>query len=534
MTTMTNRTRPSSDSRRTTQEQSRLLCRVRLLVCVVATGAAAWFVNRGIHLLARLRRPKWQEQGGESAWTFSRLAWDAWRVMRGGSATIAARQQARLANLVAFARMCSPYYRRLYHDLPTHVTSVRQLPPVTKPELMAHFDDWVTDPAVTRTGVEAFVADPTRVGDFYLGRYLIWTTSGTTGVPALLGQDRQSLRVIDMLRYVRMDPVCLTPHTLWQLRSRGVRIAIIYATGGHFAGVSSVQWWRRTRPILGKRGRIFSVQSPLPELVEELNAFQPTMVEAYATALALLAQEQEAGRLCIQPAVLISTAESLARPMRTRIEQAFGCPMVEAYGASEAAVIAYECRQKRLHVNADWVILEPVDEAYQPVPAGQPSHTVLVTNLANRVQPIIRYDLGDSVTVVPEHCPCGSPLPVIRVEGRTDHILAFPLADGQTIHLLPLALSTVVEETPGVRRCQLIQTGPATLTVRLEAVTAGQTDAVWQVVEPRLHTYLSAQGLASVTIERASEPPQRDPRSGKFRHVWSEWKAVRRTESDRE
>ena len=67
-----------------------------------------------------------------------------------------------------------------------------------------------------------------------------------------------------------------------------------------------------------------------------------------------------------------------------------------------------------------------------------------------------------------------------------------------------MALSTVIEETPGVRRFQVIQTGPATLTVRLEAVTAGQEDAVWQVVEPRLHTYLAAQGLATVTIARAA------------------------------
>ncbi len=345
----------------------------------------------------------------------------------------------------------------------------------------------------------------------------------TTGVPALLVQDHRSLRILDLLRFVRMLPACLTPHTLWQLRSRGVRSAIIYATGGHFGGVSLAEWQRRSRPILGKRSRIFSVQSPLPELVKELNAFGPAMVSAYATVLALLAAEQEAGRLCIQPALLFSTAESLALPIRTRIEQAFGCPVMEGYGASEVAAIALECRQKRLHVNADWVILEPVDETYQPVPPGQPSHTVLVTNLANRVQPIIRYDLGDSVTVVPEPCPCGSTLPVIRVEGRTDEILAFPLANGQTIHLLPLALSTVVEETAGVRRCQLIQKGPATLAVRLEAVTAGKEDVVWQVVETRLHSYLTAQGLSTVTIERSSEPPQRDPHSGKFRHVWSEW-----------
>jgi hypothetical protein len=88
--------------------------------------------------------------------------------------------------------------------------------------------------------------------------------------------------------------------------------------------------------------------------------------------------------------------------------------------------------------------------------------------------------------------------------------------------VLPLALGTVIEETPGVRRFQVIQTGPAALTVRLEAVTADEEDIVWKAVEARLHSYLAAQGLATVSIQRTGEPPLRDPRSGKFRHVWSE------------
>ncbi len=292
--------------------------RARVLACAFATAATIWLVSRALRLLGQAWNRKEQQAG---IWTTLSIAWDTWRTARGGPAALAACQQARLADLVAFARQCSPYYRHLYRDLPEQITDVGHLPPVTKSELMAHFDEWVTDPAVTRTGVEAFVADPARVGDLYLGRYLIWTTSGTTGVPALLVQDRRSLRVLDLLRYIRMDPVTLTPHVLWQLRSRGMRLAIIYATGGHFAGVSQVQWLRRTRPMAAKLSRIFPVQSPLPELVKELNAFGPTTVEAYATALALLASEQEEGRLHIQPAVLISTAESLARPMRTRIDR---------------------------------------------------------------------------------------------------------------------------------------------------------------------------------------------------------------------
>ncbi len=464
-----------------------------------------------------------QKRLSAGIWTTLSLAWDTWRTTRERPKALAARQQARLAELVAFARQYSPYYRNLYRDQPSQMIDISHLPPVTKPELMAHFDEWVTEPAVTRTGVEAFIADPTRVGDLYLGRYLIWTTSGTTGIPAMLVQDRRSLRVMDALRYIRLDPVILRPHALWLLGTRGMRLSIIYATGGHFAGVSQIQWWLHRQPVREKRSRIFSVQSPLPELVRQLNDFQPTMVEAYATVLALLASEQEEGRLHLRPVAILSTAESLTLHMRTRVEQAFGCPVVEAYGASEAGVIAYECRQKRLHVNADWIILEPVDESYQLVPPGQASHTVLLTNLSNLVQPIIRYDLGDSVTIVPEPCPCGSCLPVIRVEGRTDEILGFPLAGGKKIPLLPLALSTIVEETPGVHRYQLIQTGPASLRVRLEAVTAGKEDALWEVVEARLHGYLTVQGLESVNIERASEPPKRDPHSGKFRHVWSEW-----------
>jgi hypothetical protein len=68
---------------------------------------------------------------------------------------------------------------------------------------MAQFDDWVTDPTVTRTDVEAFVADPARLGQLYHNRYLIFTTSGTTGVPALLVQDQRVLAVNTGVGYVR-------------------------------------------------------------------------------------------------------------------------------------------------------------------------------------------------------------------------------------------------------------------------------------------------------------------------------------------
>jgi phenylacetate-coenzyme A ligase PaaK-like adenylate-forming protein len=159
----------------------------------------------------------------------------------------------------------------------------------------------------------------------------------------------------------------------------------------------------------------------------------------------------------------------------------------------------------------------------------QHSYTVLITNLANHVQPIIRYELGDSVTVDPDPCPCGSPLPSVQVIGRTDEILAFRSLKETSIRVLPLALWSVIKETPGVVRFQAIQTGSEKLTIRLETKKLDDTNGVWQVLEQRVHDYLTMQGLVNVSVEQDPTPPARDTRSGKFRHVWAEFREDNQT-----
>lgn len=181
-------------------------------------------------------------------------------------------------------------------------------------------------------------------------------------------------------------------------------------------------------------------------------------------------------------------------------------------------------------MNADWVILEPVDENFNPVGPGRNSHTVLLTNLINRVQPIIRYNLGDRITMRPDACPCGNPLPAIRVEGRTDEVLRLSASNGRIVPVLPLAIWAVIKGTSGVMRFQIIQVGPATLKVRLETMPESTSTqdtarlATWDRVKANMLDYLNSQGLANVEVCLANEQPERDPRSGKFRHVWVEYK----------
>lgn len=450
------------------------------------------------------------------------LARDAWRATRNGAEAIEARQQERLRSLAAFARSKSRYYGELYRDLPQTIGSIRELPVVTKPALMARFDDWVTDPEITREKVEAFVADPARVGEEFLGRYIVWTTSGATGTPAILVQDERALAVMMALGLARAIPAWIGPRELQGFVTRGVKGALVFATGGHFMALTSAERARRRSAWVRQLGEIVPVLTPVAKMIARLNELDPTIVASYASGLVLLAEEQAAGRLSIDPVLLLSTGESLSASARERVEAVFRRRVRETYGASEIQIAAFECRSGRLHVNSDWVILEPVDDEYRPVEPGQPSRTVLATSLSNRVQPIIRYDLGDRITLLPDPCPCGSPLPSIRVEGRTDEILTFHSPTREEVHLLPTALTTSIAEIPGLYRFQLIRKGPGRLVARTEAATGHDAEEVWRTVNTTLRNVLDSNGLTNVTIERSPEPPTPLTRAGKIRQVWSE------------
>ena len=105
---------------------------------------------------------------------------------------------------------------------------------------------------------------------------------------------------------------------------------------------------------------------------------------------------------------------------------------------------------------------------------------------------------------------------------RTDEILSFANEEGIEVKLLPLALETILEETPDLRRFQLIQTGVRVLSLRLDAEPGADMSSVWATAEGHLRRYLEERGLAQIAFERSSDPPRPNPGGGKLRHVWSE------------
>lgn len=444
---------------------------------------------------------------------------DLWRAEREGAAGLARRQGSRFATLLADTRRESRFYRHLYSPLPDDGLELSDLPVVNKHELMAAFDDWVTDPDITRSDVDAFIADPSLIASPYCGKYFVCTSAGTTGQPGIFVYDRGAIDVYRAISFARVIQTWFGTGDLLRMARRGFRWASVLGTGGHYVGAGWIELERKRDPVRARAFRVFPVQQPLEDLVAGLNAFDPAMLTGYPSALELLAEEQAAGRLRLMPVILECGGESLAEDARARMAAAFGCPVRSMYSASECLSMAFSCDHGWLHVNSDWMILEPVDKDFRPTPPGEPSHTVLLTNLANRVQPLIRYDLGDSVLVRADPCPCGNLLPAIRVAGRLDDVLHLRAADGHVVKILPLAIGAVIDQTPGVHRSQLIQTGPATIRIRLDLSAGMDGEKTWHDMMTKLSAYLVEQDLGNVELLRASEPPQQKARFGKFRQV---------------
>ena len=433
--------------------------------------------------------------------------WEAWRM----SATeLAACRRRRLVSLLAHARAASPFYRQLHAGLPLDGASMTEFPVVDKRTLMREFDRVSTRRDVNMRAVASFVSDPERHGTRFASGCAVWTSSGTTGQPGWFVHDPDALAIYDALEAQRFRGVGLVRS--WM---PGERYAMVAATGGHFAGVSSVERLRRSLPWLAPFMRSCSLMQPLSRLVAELNAYAPAILATYPTAAEMLAEEQASGRLRLRLREIWTGGECLAAPTRARLQAVFRCPVRNSYGASEFLPLAWECRHLNLHLNTDWLIFEPVDAAGRPVAAGTRSHSVLLTNLANRVQPLIRYDLGDAVTLHDAPCACGSVFPAVSVEGRCDDTLLMPLAHGGQAAVVPLALATVLEEDAHVHDFQVVQTASGALKVRLGSEQAAAAGAVRRA----LQAYFRAMGFADVTLDVGGQEPRRDRVSGKLRRV---------------
>lgn len=198
------------------------------------------------------------------------------------------------------------------------------------------FDDWVTDPRITRESVEDFLADSDAAGSKFLGEYLVTISSGTTGTPGYFVADDFSMRVSNALRIRERQPSAME---IARILKRGRRIAVISSDTGHRMARALMRW-QQAEAGSGENARLFPVRLPLDQLVEQLNDYDPAVLTGYASTIALLAGEQVSGRLTIRPAIVRPVAEGMSPAMTRLVRSAWRVPVVNSYGANECMAIA--------------------------------------------------------------------------------------------------------------------------------------------------------------------------------------------------
>ena len=420
-------------------------------------------------------------------------------------AEIAAHQGDQLSALLAHAVEHSPFHaRRLRGIDPAAVDpgDLSQLPVMTKAEMMGELDDVYTDRRLTRSAVDRALAAAGAEPATLLGSYLALTSGGSSGQRGVFVLDEpgavQFFGSLSRGLVARLEAMGGPP-------PGGLPIAMVAAGAPvHATGVAA-PLCEGDAP-LPFRFLSVPVTLPLREIVERLNALQAPALYGYPSVLARLAGEQRAGRLRISPIIVTSTSETCTPELRAAISAGFGAPLVDTFGSSEGLVGASAPDDDVIVFAEDGCIVEPVDEDYRAVPPGTPSAAVLVTNLRNRVQPLIRYELTDTFVqqpAAPDHGHLRA-----RVQGRSDDDFRYGAV---TVH--PLVIRSVLVRSPDVLEYQVRQT-PTGIDVTAVAERALDVDAL----RGQLDGALAAAGLPDPEIEvHPAATLDRDPVTGKLR-----------------
>ncbi|MGC9044271.1 MAG: phenylacetate--CoA ligase family protein [Myxococcota bacterium] len=437
-------------------------------------------------------------------------------------------QRKKLLSLVRYAYKKSPMYRKLYENIDINNFDITSLPPVNKEYILKHLSESLTKRGISKDEIVLFAHDPDSVGKYFKDKYVLSTTSGTTGIIGYFLMSQWQWIVQKGVEFARLLKHRLSFHYVYKYTVKTkLRWAMIVASEGHYITYLLARLTPKQAFYLSDI-RIFSITKPMNKMVQDLNEFKPHYVHSYPTFLEALAYEKLAGRLNIEVDFMSSGSEPFSETARATIKKAFGdVEIVETYGTTEAICLANQCRFGKLHINEDYVIIEAVDEENKPVPDGVTSKKVLITNLINKFQPLIRYELRDSVVIDHNYkCECGSPFAVIEVQGRSDDTFYLMTKEGHFRAFPPIPFEALFLKIKGLRQYQLIHEEQNHLIARYIAQDPKENERIEREIRERFNEFFSNTDVAdniTITIEESGEIT-RPPTHQKVRQIFSKVK----------
>ena len=398
---------------------------------------------------------------------------DALRVMNPGASTASSQPAAgmRLQQLMTDAGRHVPLYRRLW---------VASGIDVDEPQVARDFQRLpLLDKAALRACSPADRVHAKR-RDMHLAEEL---SSGSSGEPLAVFKDRAA-----------------------QLRRRWAFLRALLACGYRPGQRCLLLTSRRSAkwPTVA-RWSYASIGDDTATLASRVDALQPDVLYGPLSTLELLAaQRTQQSPRPAGPRLVISTAEQLTRQRRATLERGFGAPVADFYGMSELGLVAYRTPGNPRFTSArSSLLLE-----FFPI-AGEPSvERLVVTDLAERTSPWIRYDTGDLVRRDPQLAG----RPIVEFAGRSLDCIVLP--DGALVS--PYRLDVLLEHVPGLRAFEVLQQADLALDVTLD-MAPDNGEQARSTVRRGLEGILGT----SATIRMRTGTIHRGPAGTKFRPIRS-------------
>jgi phenylacetate-coenzyme A ligase PaaK-like adenylate-forming protein len=398
----------------------------------------------------------------------------------------------RLRGLLQVAKARSPWHARRLREVDPESFSSRDLariPPMTRDDLRNNWDEIVTDRRLTLDVANRHLERVVTSGPAYLlDEYHLVASSGSTGQRAVFAFDFSSWLEAKL---------CMSRYQTAISRLVGSvgpqRLAVVAAPNAVHESRAIFQ----TFGIDAVSYRPIPSTLPLAEIVDGLNVYQPDAIQTYPSILRSLSSEALGGRLRIDPRCIMCGGEPLTRGIR-RAASVFKAPIVDVYASTEGfwMAVSHPYGGSPLHLVEDIAVYEPVDADCQPVAPGIEGDRLLLTNVVNRLLPLIRYEMTDRVQILDEVNPGPwAGRRIAPVHGRIEQVFTYP--GGVTVN--PEVFDAALDAVPGVLESQVVQTrGGATVRVR-----AGD-DANLAPMQAELESSLRKFGVAhaAVRVER--------------------------------
>jgi phenylacetate-CoA ligase len=339
--------------------------------------------------------------------------------------------------MVKHAFQHSSFYNELYksyglsfEDLAT--VSLGELPVVDKSMIMENFDKVLTVDDVSKEGIFCFLEKYKDPSILYNNKYHVIHTSGSSG--------KIGVFVYNSTEWDYFFPFITRVFNFSFHKSTS---AFYGAIDGHFAGVSFSHWLGKGITRFFVDPLILDITKPVDTQVELLNRFQPSILGGYFMGLKILAEQQANGLLNIQPKQVVNCGEGVHEPEKSFIEKVFQAPVSNLYGLAECVVLgAGTDKYGGIYLMDDLGIIEIQDDC------------ILLTNLFNKTQPLIRYRIPDILLLKQDNHKLLPFTLVDSIVGRKESLLWLQNDKGEMDFIHPIVISEIY--TKGLDKLQIV------------------------------------------------------------------------------